>query len=97
MDTFPSAFDDDKTYRYLLLRRGCSVPDQVVPFKAKRGSIGPPSARCHMFTVSPQTSPVSDTPVYAHPVVAGRRIFVRDANTVTLWTLDPSSESQTMP
>jgi outer membrane protein assembly factor BamB len=32
--------------------------------------------------------PVSNTPVYAHPVLAGRRIFVRDADSVTLWTLD---------
>ncbi|MCL4179666.1 MAG: PQQ-binding-like beta-propeller repeat protein [Verrucomicrobia bacterium] len=31
--------------------------------------------------------PVSDTPIYAHPVVAGRRVFVRDADSVTLWML----------
>ncbi len=30
---------------------------------------------------------VSDTPIYAHPVVAGRRVFVRDAESVTLWIL----------
>jgi outer membrane protein assembly factor BamB len=30
---------------------------------------------------------VSDTPVYAHPVVAGRRIFVRDADSVAMWIL----------
>lgn len=29
--------------------------------------------------------PVADTPVYATPVVAGRRIFVRDAASVTAW------------
>jgi outer membrane protein assembly factor BamB len=31
--------------------------------------------------------PVSETPVYAHPVLAGRRIFVRDRDTVALWEL----------
>lgn len=31
---------------------------------------------------------VSDTPVYAHPVIAGNRIYVKDRETVTLWTLD---------
>jgi outer membrane protein assembly factor BamB len=31
--------------------------------------------------------PVSDKPVYAHPVIAGRRIYVRDADSVALWTL----------
>ncbi len=30
---------------------------------------------------------VADTPTYAHPVVAGNRIFVRDQETVTLWTI----------
>ena len=31
---------------------------------------------------------VSDTPIYAHPVVAGNRIFVKDRETVTMWTID---------
>jgi outer membrane protein assembly factor BamB len=31
---------------------------------------------------------VADTPTYAHPVVAGNRIFVRDQDAVTLWTLE---------
>ncbi len=30
---------------------------------------------------------VADTPTYAHPVVAGNRVFVKDSETVTLWTL----------
>lgn len=30
---------------------------------------------------------VSETPIYAHPVIAGRRIFVRDRDTVALWVL----------
>lgn len=30
---------------------------------------------------------VSATPVYAHPVIAGRRIFVRDRDSVSLWVL----------
>ena len=30
---------------------------------------------------------VSDTPTHAYPVVAGNRIFVKDQETVTLWTL----------
>jgi len=31
---------------------------------------------------------VSDGPVYATPVVAGKRIFVKDRDAVTLWTID---------
>ncbi len=31
---------------------------------------------------------VSDTPIYAHPVIAGNRIFIKDQETVTLLTLD---------
>lgn len=31
---------------------------------------------------------VSDTPVYAHPVIAGSRIFIKDQETVTMWTID---------
>ncbi len=31
---------------------------------------------------------VADTPTYAHPVVAGKRIFVKDQNAVTLWTIE---------
>jgi outer membrane protein assembly factor BamB len=30
---------------------------------------------------------VSTTPIYAHPVLAGRRVFVRDADSLALWTL----------
>jgi outer membrane protein assembly factor BamB len=30
---------------------------------------------------------VADTPTYAHPVIAGNRIFVRDQETVALWTI----------
>ena len=30
---------------------------------------------------------VADTPIYAHPVLAGNRIFVKDQETVTLWTI----------
>ena len=32
---------------------------------------------------------VASTPVYAHPVVSGNRIFVKDAGAVTLWTVGP--------
>lgn len=31
---------------------------------------------------------VSDTPIYAHPVIAGNRIFIKDQETVTMWTID---------
>jgi outer membrane protein assembly factor BamB len=31
---------------------------------------------------------VADTATYAHPVLAGNRVFVEDANSLTLWTLD---------
>lgn len=31
---------------------------------------------------------VSDTPIYAHPVIVGNRIFIKDAETLTLWTLN---------
>ena len=31
---------------------------------------------------------VADTPTYAHPVVAGNRIYVKAEETLTLWTLD---------
>ncbi len=31
---------------------------------------------------------VSDTPVYAHPVLSGRRIFIKDQETLTLWTIE---------
>ncbi|MCX7016047.1 MAG: hypothetical protein NTW86_26405, partial [Candidatus Sumerlaeota bacterium] len=30
---------------------------------------------------------VAETPVYAHPVVAGKRIFVRDADSAALYTI----------
>ncbi|OHB81385.1 MAG: hypothetical protein A2V98_21885 [Planctomycetes bacterium RBG_16_64_12] len=31
---------------------------------------------------------VADTPTYAHPVIAGNRIFVKDEDAVTMWTLE---------
>ena len=31
---------------------------------------------------------VSETPIYAHPVIAGNRIFVKDQDTVALWTIE---------
>jgi outer membrane protein assembly factor BamB len=31
---------------------------------------------------------VADTPTYAHPVIAGKRIFVKDQDAVTLWTIE---------
>jgi outer membrane protein assembly factor BamB len=31
---------------------------------------------------------VAATPTYAHPVVSGKRIFVKDKDSVTLWTLE---------
>ena len=31
---------------------------------------------------------VSDKQIYAHPVVAGKRIFIRDTESVALFTLD---------
>ena len=31
---------------------------------------------------------VSDTPTYAHPVLAGNRIFVKDQEAVTMWTME---------
>jgi len=31
---------------------------------------------------------VADTPTYAHPVIAGNRIFVKDRDAVTMWTIE---------
>jgi len=31
---------------------------------------------------------LSDTPIYAHPVVAGKRLFVKDQDAVTLWMFE---------
>ncbi|MHC4155952.1 MAG: PQQ-binding-like beta-propeller repeat protein [Planctomycetota bacterium] len=31
---------------------------------------------------------VAETPVYAHPVVAGNRVFVKDEDCLTLWTIE---------
>lgn len=31
---------------------------------------------------------VAETPVYAHPVVSGNRIYVKDQETLTLWTIE---------
>ena len=30
---------------------------------------------------------VSETPIYAHPIVAGNRIYIKDQEQLTLWTL----------
>ncbi len=31
---------------------------------------------------------VAETPIYAHPVIAGNRIFIKDKETVTMWTIE---------
>ena len=31
---------------------------------------------------------VADTPVYAHPVIAGNKIYVKDEETLTMWTIE---------
>jgi len=31
---------------------------------------------------------VADTPTYAHPVIAGTRIFIKDEDAVTMWTIE---------
>jgi len=31
---------------------------------------------------------VADTPTYAHPILSGKRVFIKDAESLTLWTLD---------
>jgi hypothetical protein len=31
---------------------------------------------------------VADTPTHAHPVLSRNRIFIKDKESVTLWTLD---------
>ncbi len=31
---------------------------------------------------------VSDTPTYAHPVIAGKRVFVKDQETLAMWTME---------
>ena len=31
---------------------------------------------------------VADTPTYAYPVVSGNRVFVKDQESVTLWTVE---------
>ncbi len=31
---------------------------------------------------------VADTSTYAHPVVAGNRVFVKDQDAVTMWTIE---------
>lgn len=31
---------------------------------------------------------VADTPTYAHPVIAGNRIFVKDQDMLTLWAIE---------
>ena len=31
---------------------------------------------------------VADTPTYAHPVIAGNRVFVKDQETVAMWTME---------
>jgi len=31
---------------------------------------------------------VADKQTYAHPVIAGHRLFIRDQDSVTLWTIE---------
>jgi len=31
---------------------------------------------------------VSDTEIYAHPVIVGNRVFIKDQETLTMWTID---------
>ena len=31
---------------------------------------------------------VADTPTYAYPVVTGNRVFIKDQDSVTLWTIE---------
>ena len=31
---------------------------------------------------------VSDTPVYAHPVIAGNRIYIKGKETLTMWAIE---------
>ena len=31
---------------------------------------------------------VSDSPIYPHPVISGKRIFVKDGEAVTMWSID---------
>ena len=31
---------------------------------------------------------VSDTPIYAHPVLAGNRLFIKDQETVAMWMIE---------
>ena len=31
---------------------------------------------------------VADSPTYAYPVIAGKRIFIKDADHLTLWTIE---------
>jgi hypothetical protein len=31
---------------------------------------------------------VADSPTYAYPVLSGSRVFIKDQNSVTLWTLN---------
>ena len=31
---------------------------------------------------------VADAPTYAHPVLAGNRIYVKDAETLTMWVIE---------
>jgi hypothetical protein len=31
---------------------------------------------------------VAETPTYAHPVLAGNRVFVKDKDSLTLWTIE---------
>ncbi len=31
---------------------------------------------------------VASTPVYAHPVIAGNRVFVKDQDSLALWSIE---------
>ena len=35
---------------------------------------------------------VADTATYAYPIVAGNRLFVKDQDSVTLWTFESASQ-----
>ena len=54
------------------------------------------TAKSHLIVFQPSDTAysevasikVADTETYAHPVLAGNRVFVEDQDSVTLWTLD---------
>jgi outer membrane protein assembly factor BamB len=52
-------------------------PSELIAFK-------PAKNECQQLAVIK----VADTPTYAHPVLAGNRIFVKDEDSVTMWTVE---------